>query len=125
MATYGGKVNTMAPEATASAHRDSILTTSVTAGWEDPVDEDVTMMWVRRFYRDLFLNTGGVPIPADVSSGASINHADIDLADPAWNTSGVPSHTIYYRENYGRLQRVKARWDPLDIFHHALSIRPA
>ncbi|HEY6665234.1 MAG TPA: FAD-binding protein [Propionibacteriaceae bacterium] len=125
MATYGGKVNTVAPEATASAHRDSILTTSVTAGWEDPVDEDVTMMWVRRFYRDLFAGTGGVPLPADVSSGASINHADIDLADPAWNTSGVPWHTIYYRENYARLQRVKARWDPLDIFRHALSIRPA
>lgn len=80
---------------------------------------------MRRFYRDLFAGTGGVPLPADVSSGASINHADIDLADPAWNTSGVPWHTIYYRENYARLQRVKARWDPLDIFRHALSIRPA
>jgi hypothetical protein len=125
MATYGGKVNTVTPDATASAHRDSILTTSVTAGWEDPHAEDVTLLWVRRFYRDLFSQTGGVPIPAVVSSGASINHADIDLADPEWNTSGVPWHTIYYRENYGRLQQVKARWDPLNVFHHALSVQPA
>jgi hypothetical protein len=125
MATYGGKVNTMAPDATACAQRDSILTTSVTAGWEDPQDEDITLAWVRRFYRDLFADTGGVPIPAEVSSGASINHPDIDLADPEWNTSGVPWHTMYYRGNYPRLQQAKARWDPLNIFHHALSVRPA
>jgi hypothetical protein len=30
---------------------------------------------------------------------------------------------LYFRDNYPRLQPVKARWDPLDIFHHALSIR--
>ena len=83
------------------------------------------MAWVRRFYRDLFADTGGVPIPAEVSSGASINHPDIDLADPEWNASGVPWHTMYYRGNYPRLQQVKARWDPLNIFHHALSVRPA
>ena len=125
MATYGGAVNIMPPDATAAAQRDSILTTSVTAGWEDPRDEDNTMAWVRRFYRDLFADTGGVPIPSEVSSGASINHPDVDFADPKWNTSGVPWYTMYYRANYPRLQQVKARWDPLNIFHHALSIRSA
>jgi hypothetical protein len=125
MATYGGMVNTLPPDATASAHRDSILTTSVTAGWEHPGDEGIALAWVRRFYRDLFADTGGVPVPAEVSSGASINHPDVDLADPEWNTSGVPWHAMYYRDNYPRLQQVKARWDPLDIFHHALSVRPA
>ena len=125
MATYGGKVNAIAPDATACAQRDSILTTSVTAGWEDPQDEDIALARIRQFYRDLFADTGGVPIPAEVSSGASINHPDIDLADPEWNTSGVPWHTMYYRGNYPRLQQVKARWDPLNIFHHALSVRPA
>ena len=45
------------------------------------------------------------------------------LADPRWNASGVPWHALYYKGNYPRLQRVKARWDPRDVFHHALSIR--
>jgi FAD/FMN-containing dehydrogenase len=125
MATYGGRINRVASDATASAHRDAILTTSVSAGWEDPKDEAHTLAWVRQFYRDLFADTGGVPIPGAVSSGANINHPDVDLADPAWNTSGVPWHTIYYRDNYARLRQAKARWDLRNVFHHALSIRPS
>ena len=124
MATYGGKTNTVAPDATASAHRESILTMSCSAGWTDPQDEARSLAWVRQFYRDIFSDTGGVPVPGEVSNGALINHPDVDLADPEWNTSGVPWHTLYYKDNYPRLQQIKARWDPLNVFHHALSIRP-
>ena len=125
LATYGGQVNAVAPDATASPQRDSIVDLACTAGWGDPNDEARTMAWVRAFYRDLFAETGGVPVPGGVADGAMINHPDVDLADPEWNTSGVPWSTLYYKANYARLQRVKARWDPLDVFHHALSIRPA
>jgi aclacinomycin oxidase len=125
LATYGGKVNTVAPDATASAQRDSILTTSCTAGWADPEDEARNLAWVRAFYREMFADTGGVPVPGQACDGAMINHPDVDLADPEWNTSGVPWHALYYKDNYPRLQRIKSRWDPRDVFHHALSIRPA
>lgn len=123
--TTGGKANTVASDATAAAQRDAILRTGWTAAWVNPQDEDRSLAWLRAFYRDAFADTGGVPVPGDASDGAFINHPDVDLADPAWNTSGVPWHTLYYKENYPRLQRVKARWDPRDVFHHALSVRPA
>ncbi|MFK0319711.1 BBE domain-containing protein [Streptomyces sp. NPDC090231] len=37
--------------------------------------------------------------------------------------AGVPWHTLYYKDDYPRLQRVKSRWDPLNVFHHALAVR--
>ena len=125
LATYGGRVNTVTPDATASAQRDCILTTACNVGWVDPQDDARSLAWVRAFYRDLFADTGGVPVPGEVCGGALINHPDVDLADPAWNSSGVPWHTLYYRDNYPRLQGIKARWDPRNVFHHGLSIRPA
>jgi hypothetical protein len=124
LATYGGRVNTIASDATASAQRGSILDTACTVGWLEQQDEAKNLKWVRDFYRELFADTGGVPVPGDAYDGALINHPDTDLADPALNTSGVPWSTIYYQKNYPRLQQVKAQWDPRDVFYHALSIRP-
>jgi aclacinomycin oxidase len=122
-ATYGGRVNAVAPDTTASAGRNAIFDMAVNAGWLDPAEGDRTLAWARGFYRDLFADTGGVPVPGERYDGALINHPDVDLADPAWNTSGVPWHTIYYQDNYPRLQRVKERWDPRNVFRHALSVR--
>ncbi|MEP6574401.1 MAG: BBE domain-containing protein [Gemmatimonadota bacterium] len=123
LATYGGAVNTVAPDATASAQRDSILTTAMNAGWMGAENDARHLDWTRSFYREVYTETGGVPVPGAETDGAFINHPDADLADPEWNRSGVPWHTLYYKDNYQRLQRVKARWDPLNVFHHALSIR--
>jgi hypothetical protein len=122
-ATYGGRINTVAPGATASAQRGSIFDMACNTGWMDPREEANNLKWVREFYRDLFAESRGVPTPSDAYDGAFINHPDIDLADPTLNTSGVPWHTLYYKDNYPRLQRIKARWDPRNVFRHALSIR--
>ncbi|MDQ6829846.1 MAG: BBE domain-containing protein [Gemmatimonadota bacterium] len=116
-------MNAVAPDATAAAQRGSILDTAYTVGWGNPADENRGLAWVRDLYRELFADSGGVPVPSATSEGALINHPDADLADPNWNTSGVPWHAIYYQNNYARLQLVNARWDPRDVFHHALSIR--
>jgi FAD/FMN-containing dehydrogenase len=123
LATYGGRINAVAPDASASAQRNSILDVACTTGWLDPAEAAKNLTWVRTFYRELFSETGGVPVPGAAYDGAFINHPDVDLADPAWNTSGVPWHTLYYKENYRRLQRIKAQWDPRNVFRHALSIR--
>lgn len=124
LATYGGRINAVASHATASAQRAAILDLACTTGWLDPRDEEKNLAWVRAFYGDLFAESGGVPVPGEAYDGAFINHPDTDLADPALNTSGTPWHTLYYQANYRRLQRVKRRWDPRDVFRHALAIRP-
>ncbi len=123
LATYGGRINTVAPDATASGQRGSIFDMACTAGWLDPREEAKNLAWVRAFYRDLFAESGGVPVPGDAYEGAFINHPDTDLADPALNPSGVPWHALYYGANYPRLQQIKTQWDPRNVFRHALSIR--
>jgi len=122
LATYGGRINTVARDATASAQRGAIIDMACTTGWLDPRDEAKNLAWTRDLYRELFADTGGVPAPGDRYDGTFINHPDTDLTDPALNTSGVPWHTLYYQANYPRLQRVKARWDPRNVFRHPLSI---
>ena len=123
LATYGGRINTLAPDATAASQRSSILDLACTTGWLDPADEEKNLRWVRAFYRDLFADTGGVPAPGAAYDGTFINHPDTDLVDPTLNTSGVPWSSLYYGANYPRLQKIKKRWDPRNVFQHALSIR--
>ena len=123
LATYGGKVNTIAPDATASFQRSAILTTACVSGWLEPAEEDKYLDWVRNCYRDIYIHSGGVPVPDKNIGGCIIAHPDNDLADPHWNRSGLPWHTFYYQDNYARLQQVKAKWDPLNIFQHALSVQ--
>ena len=60
----------------------------------------------------MYAATGGVP-PA----GAYIDYPDVDLAGEAH-----PWPALYYGPNYRRLQRIKARWDPRNVFRHDLSV---
>lgn len=124
LVTYGGMVNSVASDATATPQRDSIFSTSCVVGWGDPGDEARCLSWVRAFYAEMLADTGGVPAPGELCDGAMINHPDADLADPAWNRSGVPWPVFYYKDNYARLQAVKSRWDPRNVFRHALSVQP-
>ncbi|WP_419698970.1 FAD-binding oxidoreductase [Mucilaginibacter sp. NFX135] len=122
MATYGGRVNAIMPGATASVQRDCILDIACNTGWGEPKGEAASLSWVRNFYQDLFAASGGVPVPNEQTGGCMINHPDTDLTDPQWNRSGIPWQILYYRDNYPRLQQVKQKWDPNNVFHHALSI---
>ncbi|WP_432536411.1 FAD-dependent oxidoreductase [Kineococcus arenarius] len=124
IASYGGQVNAVAPQATAVAQRDSIIKMQVVSIWHDARDDASNIAWVREHYRDLYADTGGVPVPNEVTDGCFINYADSDLSDPVWNTSRVPWTELYYKENYPRLQQAKRTWDPCNVFQHAQSVQP-
>jgi FAD binding domain/Berberine and berberine like len=119
---YGGQVNAVSPDATAVAQRDSILKAAFLSPWSDEREDDARIADLRALYRDVYAQTGGVPVPNEYNDGSYINYPDRDLADPEWNTSGVPWSTLYYKHNYPRLQQIKKRYDPRNEFHHALSI---
>jgi len=108
---YGCQINAVDPAATAIAQRSSIMLLQYQTYWTDPADEEVNLEWIRSFYTDMYGEDG--PMPDDVMDGCYINYCDADLVN--WQT-------LYYKDNYPRLQRVKARWDPLNIFNHRQSV---
>lgn len=121
--SYGGAINDVAPDATASPQRDAILKLLYQTYWTDAADDARNVAWLRDLYEDTYASTGGVPVPGEVTAGCYVNYPDGDISDPARNTSGVPWTTLYWGDNYPRLQRVKAAYDPGDVFRHAQSVR--
>jgi FAD/FMN-containing dehydrogenase len=109
---YGCQVNAVDSAATAVAQRSSILKLQYQTYWTDPADDDANLEWIRSFYAAMYGEQG--PMPDALLDGCYVNYADVDLID--WPA-------LYYKDGYARLQQVKARWDPLNIFNYAQSIR--
>ncbi|MEU8912618.1 BBE domain-containing protein [Streptomyces nigrescens] len=151
--SYGGAINLPDSGDTAVYQRSSVLKLQYQTYWsyqQDSNDDGVAdhhdaevdpsiaaphLRWIREFYRDVYQDTGGVPIlaptgtpdggrPDPVTDGCYINYPDRDLDDPEWNRSGQSAHRLYYGDNYGRLQEVKERWDPRNVFRNAQSVQP-
>lgn len=120
--SYGGKINSVSPSATAAPQRDSILKSYLGTYWVHSKEDEAHLARIRAFYAELYAVTGGVPAPNTATDGSYINYPDVDLANPQWNTTGIPWHTLYFKDGYARLQQAKSRWDPYNIFRHALSI---
>jgi len=97
---YGGAVGRVAPAATAFPHRHELASVQVFAvGPATP-----TRAWVKA--------TRAAVKPA-VSGGAYVNYIDPDLKD--WQRA-------YYGANLARLEKVKRRYDPKNLFRFAQSI---
>lgn len=122
--SWGGRINALSPQDTAVAERDSVALLSVGNFWDNPAEDEKHVTWTRTLYRDLFAATGGVPVPNDRTGGCYVNWPDPDLLDQEWNRSGVPWSELYYGANYKKLQEVKRRWDPRQVFNHVLSVEP-
>lgn len=112
--SYGCKVNSVGPQQTAIPQRSSIMKLQYQAYWEEEGEGPESLSWIGDFYREMYGPDG--PAPDGTMDGCYVNYPDVDLVD--WQH-------LYYKECYPRLQRVKARWDPLNIFRHKQSIEPA
>ncbi|MFE7188157.1 FAD-binding protein [Kitasatospora sp. NPDC057541] len=121
--SFGGRINSVASDATALPQRDAIFKLLYQTYWTSPADDAPNTAWLQEFYREVYADTGGVPVSNRVTDGCYVNYADRDLSDPQQNTSNVPWTTLYYKDNYPKLQRVKQTYDPKDFFRHRQSIR--
>ncbi|MEV4108856.1 FAD-binding protein [Nonomuraea sp. NPDC049695] len=118
----GGAINAVPATRTALAHRDAAFWTLFETQWQDPAADAANIGWLRDLYGSVWAATGGYPVPGDQADGCYINNPDPDITDPAFNRSGVPWQTLYYKGNYAKLQQVKAAYDPRDVFRHAQSV---
>jgi FAD/FMN-containing dehydrogenase len=152
--SYGGAVNRVASCDTAVYQRSSVLKLQYQVYWSwkedanqdgvadyldsiaDPSIAEPHLDWIRNFYSDVYSATDGVPVLADPSlrpedrhntDGCYINYPDRDLGGhdfPGSADQPHPWHSLYYGDNYARLQRAKALWDPHQVFRHAQSVTP-
>ena len=106
----GGAVADVAPDATAFPHRRALATMQILSSWSanaSPAITEARRQALAR-YRDTLRVT--------IGTGAYVGYIDPDLPD--WQTA-------YYGANYTRLQQVKAKYDPDNIFTFARSVRTA
>ncbi|WP_274918249.1 FAD-binding oxidoreductase [Streptomyces sp. WZ-12] len=121
---YGGRTHAVGERETALVHRDAAFKMLWSVLWNDSADDAKYIAWARESYAETYVETGGVPVPNDVTDGCYVNYPDTDLNDLAYNKSNVPWHELYYKENYSRLRRVKTAYDPRNVFRHRQSVRP-
>lgn len=112
--SYGCQVNAVSPEATAIPQRSSVMKLQYQTYWSSEAEDAQNLDWISGFYEDMYGPAG--PRPDDTMDGCYVNYPDVELED--WEY-------LYYKECYPRLQRAKARWDPLNVFRHEQSIKVA
>jgi FAD/FMN-containing dehydrogenase len=105
-AQLGGAVTRVAPEATAYSHRDGQFVMNVHGRWQDLGKDQECIGWAR----DLFQAT------APFSTGSVyVNFLTQDEEDRI---------KAAYGRNYERLARIKAKYDPTNLFRANMNIRP-
>ena len=102
-----GAVQRVSPDETAFSYRDVGFSPVIAGMWPDPADNQANIAWVRDYYTAL--------LPYSVEGGY-INFMDAD------DQGRIKDN---YRGNYPRLAKVKATYDPDNVFHVNQNIRPA
>jgi FAD/FMN-containing dehydrogenase len=106
VAHIGGAPNRVVPQDTAYAHRDAHFVMNVHGRWHRASDDAAGIAWAREVF------AACAPF---ASSGAYTNFMTSDEAGRLETAYGA---------NLGRLQQVKQRYDPDNVFHLNPNIRP-
>jgi hypothetical protein len=123
--SYGGAINRKnLAEHTAVTQRSSVMKLQFMSTWRQAKDDANQLEWLRDFYTDLYSGPDaepkhkGTPYFNEQYEGCYINYPDKDMLTYSYWPQ------LYYGEQlYPFLQDVKRRYDPNNIFHHAMSIR--
>jgi FAD/FMN-containing dehydrogenase len=103
-----GAAGRVGPDETAFGHRDMKFAAVIAGMWPDPADNTANIQWVKDYYAAIHRYSGG--------EGGYINFMASD------DTGRVEAN---YGRNYPRLQKVKAAYDPTNLFHLNQNIVPA
>jgi FAD/FMN-containing dehydrogenase len=104
---YGGAIARVPEDATAYPHRSRAFGFHVVADWANPDDDASMRAWVSDFHQAMAAHT---------RAGVYVNLLSHEEADR------VPEA---YGPNFDRLARIKARYDPDNVFRLNQNIRPA
>ncbi len=104
--SYGGAINKIASDAMSFAHRGNTkYLIQYFMQWESPAATEASLATMRTLYTTM---------RPFVSGGAYVNYCDLDLGD------GYAK--AYWSDNLPRLTKVKASFDPNNVFRHAQSV---
>ena len=102
-----GAVHDLGTDETAFPVRDARFLLNIAGIWPDPADNDANIGWVREYYEAVHPHSG--------YEGGYTNFMAEDDQDRTQAS---------YGPNYDRLQEIKARWDPDNVFHLNQNIPP-
>jgi hypothetical protein len=106
----GGAINKVGPTDTAYAERQAPWMSSIDGNWEDPVDNEANIAWVRESFQQI----------APWSTGTTYTN----FTGQADEAAGAAADTAY-GANMARLRRIKAQYDPQNLFRLNPNIAPA
>ncbi len=100
----GGAQGRVSAEASAFGHRNVPFSLGIWTGWEQPADDTANIAWTREFFEAV----------KPYGAGAYVNYLGEDEGDRVEEA---------YGPSYARLQEVKRKWDPDNLFQQNFNIR--